>query len=96
MSHILVILLFAAFIALMDAVGAKTLTVGSLPPSAFVDTEVSTNIPINVIRNDVRVFEVQLDFRGTASNCVPTVVEKVYDWTFSPLEKEEWEVGCEN
>lgn len=23
------------------------------------------------------------------------VAEKAYDWVFTPLEKEEWEVGCE-
>ena len=23
------------------------------------------------------------------------VIEKAYDWVFTPLTKEEWEVGCE-
>ncbi len=42
----------------------------ALPDAAYADTEVSTNIPFNVARNDAREFGIAMAFTGTASNCV--------------------------
>ena len=42
----------------------------ALPDAAYADTEVSTNIPFNVARNDAREFGIAMSFAGTASNCV--------------------------
>lgn len=51
-------------------VHAKTVAVPALPAFATPDTEVSTNVPFNAQRLDVRSLDVRLDFAGTASNCV--------------------------
>ncbi len=60
----------AAFVAAAFAVHAETIAVPALPASATPDTEVSTNVPLNAHRLDVRSLDVRLDFAGTASNCV--------------------------
>ena len=42
----------------------------TLPPSVFVDTEVSTNIVVNRRRNDVKAFSVYMELAGSVSNSV--------------------------
>ena len=59
-------------VSILALVGLRVLAV-SLPPmpvSPYADTEVSTNVAFNAIRNDARHFGVSMDFSGTASNCV--------------------------
>jgi hypothetical protein len=45
-------------------------SVPTLPESEFCDTEISTNIAFNAVRNDARDFGVSMAFTGTESNCV--------------------------
>ena len=45
-------------------------SVPPLPESVFCDSEVSTNVVFNAVRNDARHFGVSMVFSGTASNCV--------------------------
>ncbi len=49
---------------------AREIVVGPQGISPFLDTETSTNIALNVMRNDVREFNVRIDLAGTVSNGV--------------------------
>ena len=49
---------------------AMAVSVPALPESEFADTEVSTNVAFNAVRNDARHFGVSMAFMGTESNCV--------------------------
>ena len=49
---------------------AMAVSVSALPESEFADTEVSTNVAFNAVRNDARHFGVSMAFMGTESNCV--------------------------
>ena len=49
---------------------AKEYSICELPLSRFVDTEVSTNIPFNVVRNDTESFTVDMEAAGPVSNNV--------------------------
>ena len=67
--------LFAAVMcALSSAVSAALARSGSrvavppLPVSSFVDTEVSTNVPISICRDNVRGFNLKIDFTASVSN----------------------------
>jgi len=52
------------------AVAAGRVEVPTLPPSLFMDSEVSTNVVVNRMRNDVKVFDVSLDLAASVSNSV--------------------------
>ena len=49
---------------------AGNLSVGTQSESAYLDTEVSTNVAFNLHCNDVKSFDVRLELAGTVSNCV--------------------------
>lgn len=55
---------------LVGAASAKEIVVGELPVSPFVGTEVSTNVPFNVSRNDTMSFMVEMEQNGVESNNV--------------------------
>lgn len=48
--------------------------VGALGPSVYADTEVSTNVPFNVRRSDLKGLDVDFTFHATASNCLQVAV----------------------
>jgi len=49
-------------------------TVGPLPPCAYADTEVSTNMPFAVETNRTDRFELTISLSATCSNCVEIAV----------------------
>jgi len=51
-----------------SAVCAAEVSVPSMPTNAYVDTETSTNIVINVHRSDARSLDVRIQIDGTPSN----------------------------
>lgn len=55
---------------LLGSVWAKEYFVGELPVSPSVGTEVSTNVPFNVSRNDTMTFTVEMEQDGVESNNV--------------------------
>lgn len=59
-----------AVVLLAGVVSAKEVFVGELPVSPFVGTEVSTNVPFNVSRNDTTAFTVEMEQNGVESNNV--------------------------
>ena len=59
-----------AVVLLAGAASAKEVFVGELPVSPFVGTEVSTNVPFNVSRNDTTAFTVEMEQNGVESNNV--------------------------
>lgn len=63
---------FGAIAALLFAgeLSAKEFFVGEQPVSPFAGTEVSTNVPFNVLRNDTRTFMVEMVQNGSESNNV--------------------------
>ena len=54
----------------MSGLYARTLHVGPLHVSAYVDTVVSTNVLFNGSRSDVRNLDVRLQLNGSVSNAV--------------------------
>ena len=60
----------AAALLSLSALSAPAFTVPELPPSAFADSEVSTNVAFNVRRSDVRTFDVRIELASSVSNCV--------------------------
>lgn len=63
-------LVCVAVVLLAGVVSAKEVFVGELPVSPFVGTEVSTNVPFNVSRNDTTAFTVEMEQNGVESNNV--------------------------
>ena len=59
-----------AVVLIAGAALAKEVFVGELPISPFIGTEVSTNVPFNVSRNDTTSFTVELEQNGVESNNV--------------------------
>jgi hypothetical protein len=59
-------------VAMLGLISFQVLAVSvpTLPESEFCDTEISTNIAFNAVRNDARDFGVSMAFTGTESNCV--------------------------
>lgn len=49
---------------------ASELSVTSLPVSPVADTEASTNVAFNVVRSDVKDFDVRIELAGSISNNV--------------------------
>ena len=59
-----------AFLLLPFGANANVRTVLDLPPAAYADTEVSSNVVFNATRGDAKFFDVRLELTGTVSNNV--------------------------
>lgn len=95
MKQIGKICVFMAAMALSIVAMARTIEVPSLPPSIYLDSEVSTNIAMHVNRHDTRNFSMHLQLEGAPSNALEIAfgcdadmngllesdeVETVYGW----------------
>lgn len=63
-------LLFIGALAASCAASARNYLPAQLPPSAHLDTEVVTNVPISMASVALRSYRLELDFTPSASNCV--------------------------
>ena len=52
------------------ATEARVIESAQLPPSAHLDTEVVTNVPVSMANVALRSYRLELDFTPSASNCV--------------------------
>ena len=68
-----------AVVLLAGAASAKEVFIGELPVSPFVGTEVSTNVPFNVLRNDTTTFMVEMEQNGVESNNVQVAFGQDFD-----------------
>lgn len=64
------IYVFAATVCVITSVMAREIVIGTQEDSAFVDSEVSTNVAFNAHRTDMKRMEVRMDFANSAENCV--------------------------
>lgn len=64
------IYVFAAAMCVMTNAMAREIVVGTQENSAYVDSEVSTNVAFNAYRTDMKRMEVRMDFANSAENCV--------------------------
>lgn len=64
------IYVFAATVCVITSVMAREIVIGTQENSAFVDSEVSTNVAFNAHRSDMKRMEVRMDFVNSDENCV--------------------------
>lgn len=60
----------AASMCVITSVMAREIVIGTQGNSAYVDSEVSTNVAFNAHRTDMKRMEVRMDFANSAGNCV--------------------------
>ena len=85
---------FWAIVALLP-MAAFGVTVESLPPSEYADTEVSTNIPFAVSFGVMSRLELSLSLDASPTNCVEASIgtDTDNDGNLSP-EETDYTVGC--
>ena len=60
----------AASMCVITSVMAREIVIGTQGNSAYVDSEVSTNVAFNAHRTDMKRMEIRMDFANSSENCV--------------------------